>query len=109
MAMQIFRGILFFKSQTLQKQTNNVSAASWVLPATLDVGNFSMCFTLFSVCLSVCRLKVKGLFLLIDGSCLCKILLVHHAGKAAKKTKVKELVLKCSADLRVHCQSEFLE
>ena len=35
--MQIFKGILFFKPQTLQNQTNKLSAADWVLPAIEDV------------------------------------------------------------------------
>ena len=35
--MQIFKGILFFQPRTLQKQTNNLSATAWVLPATLDM------------------------------------------------------------------------
>ena len=35
--MEFFKGILFFRPRTLQKQTNELSAAGWVLPATWDV------------------------------------------------------------------------
>ena len=35
--MHIFKGILFFMPQTIQKQTNNLFAAGGVLRATSDV------------------------------------------------------------------------
>ena len=44
--MQILKGILFFRLRTLQKQTNDLSAAGWALPAGPGIcarGNLLFC------------------------------------------------------------------